>query len=66
MNTEKLLIEIRKSIEETQNRLTAVIALVEKLQDSIDEDLYEAYGEGIADAERDFKLQAKHLRCSDE
>jgi hypothetical protein len=44
MNTEKLLIEIRKSIEETQNRLTAVIALVEKLQDSIDEDLYEAYG----------------------
>ena len=62
MNTEKLLIEIRKSIEETQNRLTAVIALVEKLQDSIDEDLYEAYGEGIADAERDSELQAKHIQ----
>jgi hypothetical protein len=62
MNTEKLLIEIRKSIEETQNRLTAVIALVEKLQDSIDEDLYEAYGEGIADAERDSKLQVKHIQ----
>jgi hypothetical protein len=59
MNTEKLLIEIRKSIEETQNRLTAVIALVEKLQDSIDEDLYEAYGEGIADAERDSELQVQ-------
>ena len=62
MNTEKLLIEIRKSIEETQNRLTAVIALVEKLQDSIDEDLYEAYGEGIADAERDSELQVKHIQ----
>lgn len=59
MNTEKLLIEIRKSIEETQNRLNAVIALVEKLQDSIDEDLYEAYGEGIADAERDSMLQVQ-------